>query len=454
MRVKKVITIITIILLVAIITIASFFGIYKLKDYKVKNVIPEYILGMEFNDSRLVNLEVDKTAETKIYDNDGNEITEKQEEVEYTEENGYTVVEDKANPDDVLTNENFKKAKSILKNRLKKLGVDQYKINLDESNGNIQIRIPENDNTENVIYNLLKSGTFELKDSQTEETLIGTSNVKGAKIVYSQGEAETGVYLQIKFNKEGRQKLEEISKEYVETTTQTTNEDGETEETTDTKKVKIELNGETETETYFGETITDGTLNILIGKSSDSKALQQYITMAGEKEAILNSGILPIVYTETDSIETSNITKQQINIAMYIVLGIVALMVIIFVVKLKIKGLLASVLQVGYIALLLLTLRYTNVKITIEGIGGILIGSILNYIYIYQAFKNINLNFVKEVTAKFALKLIPIYILAVVFSFNSIANIYSLGMTLVWGIIVMYLYNLSLTQVILKNIKE
>ena len=454
MRVKKVITIITIILLVAIITIASFFGIYKLKDYKVKNVIPEYILGMEFNDSRLVNLEVDKTAETKIYDNDGNEITEKQEEVEYTEENGYTVVEDKANPDDVLTNENFKKAKSILKNRLKKLGVDQYKINLDESNGNIQIRIPENDNTENVIYNLLKSGTFELKDSQTEETLIGTSNVKGAKIVYSQGEAETGVYLQIKFNKEGRQKLEEISKEYVETTTQTTNEDGETEETTDTKKVKIELNGETETETYFGETITDGTLNILIGKSSDSKALQQYITMAGEKETILNSGILPIVYTETESVEASSITKQQIDIAMYIALGIVALMVIIFVVKLKIKGLLASVLQIGYIALLLLTLRYTNVKITIEGIGGILIGSILNYIYVYQAFKNINLNFVKEVTAKFALKLIPIYILAVVFSFNSIANIYSLGMTLVWGIIVMYLYNLSLTQVILKNIKE
>lgn len=454
MRVEKVITIITVILLIAIITIASFFGIYNLKDYKVKNIIPEYILGMEFNDSRLVNLEVDKTAETKIYDNDGNEITEKQEGIEYTEENGYTVVEDKANSDEVLTNENFKKTKSILKNRLKKLGVDQYRVNLDESSGNIQIKIPENDNTDNVIYNLLKSGTFELKDSETEEILIETSNVKGAKVVYSQGEAETGVYLQIKFNKEGRQKLEEISKEYVETTTQTTNEDGETEETTDTKKVKIELNGEIETETYFGETITDGTLNILIGKSSDSKSLQQYITMAGEKEAILNSGILPIVYTETDSIETSNITKQQINIAMYIALGIVALMVIIFVLKLKIKGLLASVLQVGYIALFLLTLRYTNVKITIEGIVGILIGSMLNYIYIYQAFKNINLNFVKEVTAKFALKLIPIYILAVVFSFNSIANIYSLGMTIVWGIIVMYLYNLSLTQVILKNIKE
>ena len=104
--------------------------------------------------------------------------------------------------------------------------------------------------------------------------------------------------------------------------------------------------------------------------------------------------------------------------------------------------------------MLLLTLRYTNVKITIEGICGIVISVILNYIYIYMAFKNINLNFLKETTLKFALKLIPVYIIAVILSFNNIANIYSLGMTLVWGVIVMYLYNLSLTQITLKTIKE
>lgn len=454
MKAQKVITIITIILLIAIITIASVFGIYKLKEYKVTNVIPEYILGMEFTNSRVINLEVDKTAETSIYDKEGNEITKQEEGVNYSEENGYTIVENKANSDDILTNENFKKTKSILKSRLKKLGVDQYRVILDESNGNIQIRIPENDNTDMVIYNLLQSGTFELKDAETGDLLIGSSSLKKANVVYSQGENGTSVYLQIKLNKEGKQKLEEISKIYVETKIQTTNEEGETEETTEIKKVEIALNGETVKETYFGETLADGTLNIAIGTGTDSKTLEQYKAEAEQVAAVLNSGILPITYTETNLTEASNITKQQLDIGMYIALGIIALMIIFFIIRLKVKGLLASVLQIGYIALLLLTLRYTNVKITIEGIFGILAASILNYIYIYQAFKNINLDFIKEITAKFALKLIPIYILAVIFSFNSIANIYSLGMTLVWGIIVMYLYNLSLTQIVLNTIKK
>lgn len=454
MKAYKIIRIITIVLLVVIMAVASFGGIYKLKEYKVVNKVPDYLLGMEFTNSRVINLEVDKTVQTTIYDKDGNEVEEQEEGIEYTEENGYTTTENKINRDEVLTQDNYNLSKKILKNRLKKLGVDQYRVVLDESNGNLQIRIPENDYTEMVIYNLLQSGTFELKDSKTGETLIDTNNIKKADVVYGQAETETSVYLQIRFNKEGQAKLEEISKIYVETTSQATNEEGETEETTETKKVEIFLSGEAITETYFGETITDGTLNIAIGASSNSANLEQYITAAEETAVILNSGILPITYIETDYTESSKITSEQIDIGMYIVLGTIALMLIFFIIRLKTKGLLASVLQIGYIALLLLTLRYTNVKITIEGIGGILIGAILNYIYIYKAFKNIELNFVKEIVPKFALKLIPVYILAVIFSFNSIANIYSLGMTLVWGIIVMYLYNLSLTQITLKTIKE
>lgn len=454
MKGYKTIRIITIILLVIITTIASFGGIYKLKEYKVVNVIPEYLLGMEFNDSRVIKLEVDKTAETTIYDKDGNEVVKQEEGIDYTEENGYTVVENKVNKDEILTQDNYNLSKKILKNRLKKLGVDQYRVVLDKENGNLQIRIPENDDTDILISNLLQSGTFELKDSETEEVLIDTSKVKNANVVYGQTETETAVYIQIKLNKEGKQKLEEISKTYIATTVQETNEEGETEEKTETKNVSLFLNGEIVTKTYFGETIADGILNIPVGKSTDSQTLKQYITEANEKVAILNSGILPITYTEADYIEASSITAEQIKIAMYIALGIIILMVIIFIIKLKTKGLLASILQIGYIALLLLTLRYTNVKITIEGICGILISAILNYIYIYMAFKNINLNFIKETTLKFALKLIPIYIIAVIFSFNSIANIYSLGMTLVWGVIIMYLYNLSLTQITLKTIKE
>lgn len=454
MKANKIIRIFTIILLIAIISVASLLGIYKLKEYKVVNVIPEYLLGMEFTDSRVISLEVDTTSETIIYDKEGNEVTEKEEGIEYTEENGYTVQENKANSDDLLTSQNYKKTKSILKNRLKKLGVDQYKVNLDESNGALQIRIPENKNTDTVISNLLQSGTFELKDSETEEVLIDTSKVKKATVVYGQTETETSVYLQIKLDKEGKQKLKEVSEIYVQNIIETTNEEGETEETTETKKVSLYLNEEEVLETYFGETITDGTLNVAIGSGSDTETIQQYINTANETAVVLNSGILPITYTKTENVETANITEQQRNIAMYVTIAVIVLMIAYFIIRLKTKGILASILQLGYVTLLLLTLRYTNVKITIEGIFGIVISAILNYIYIYKAFKNIELNFVKDITKKYALKLIPVYIVAIVFSFNSIANIYSLGMTLVWGIIIMYLYNLTLTKLLVNTIKE
>ena len=125
-----------------------------------------------------------------------------------------------------------------------------------------------------------------------------------------------------------------------------------------------------------------------------------------------------------------------------------------FIIKFKLKGILASVLQIGYVALLLLTLRYTNVVISLEGIVGILVGTILNYMFIYFAFKNEKESYLKNTVAKFAVRLIPIYIIAIVFTFNTLTNIASLGMTLVWGLIILYVYNLIFTQVIIKEIKN
>ena len=69
MKAHKIITITTIILAIIIISIASFGGIYKLKEYKVVNVVPDYLLGMKFNNSRVANFTVsNEIAETKIYD--------------------------------------------------------------------------------------------------------------------------------------------------------------------------------------------------------------------------------------------------------------------------------------------------------------------------------------------------------------------------------------------------
>ena len=451
MKAYKIITIISVTLLIAIISVASFSGIYKLKDYKVREVVPEYILGMEFTNSRIVELKVDTSVkETKIYDKEGNEITEQQEGVEYTEENGYTVIENKVNPDDRLTKENYEKAKKIIVSRLVKLGTEQYTIRQDLNNGNIQIQMTENDNTDNIISNLTKEGTFELADSETKEVLIDSSRVKSTNVVYGQADTGTTVYLQVNLDKEGKKKLEEISKIYTQSVVQTTNEEGETEESTETKKVDLILNGETYNSTYFGDTLSNGILNIPMGTSSDSSSLQEYVNTAKQMSIVLSNGTLPITYTEEDYVLNNNLDLINNKTVLVIATAIFAIAIIFLIVKLKLKGILAVILEVGYVAFLLLTLRYTNIKITLEGIIGIIISVILSYIYVYKAFKENSSNFIKGVTRKFGLSLIPVYLVAIIFTFNSIANIFSLGMTLVWGIITMYLYNLTLTQLVIK----
>lgn len=455
MKAHKIITITTIILAIIIISIASFGGIYKLKEYKVVNVVPDYLLGMEFNNSRVANFTVsDEIAETKIYDKDGNEVTEKQEGVEYTEENGYTTVETKVNSEESLTTSNYKLAKKILEKRLKDLKAEQYTIKLDEKNGNIQVETSENEDTDEILAVLAQKGVFELQDSETKEVLLNNSNIKSAAVVYGQTESGVAVYLQIKFDKDGTKKLEEISKKYVKTTEKQTNENGEEEDKEVTKEVSILFDGQEYRSTYFGDTITDGTLNVAMGSGKDSSSVENYVLIANELKAILNSGILPIQYEISENTVSPRITTDNIKMAAYVVLAIFAISLIYFVIKLKLKGLLAAVLQIGYTALLLLTLRYTNVVISLEGIVGILVGIILNYMFIYFAFKNVEENFVKDIMTKFAVRLIPIYIIAIVFTFNRLANIASLGMTLVWGLIILYVYNLIFTQVTLKEIKK
>ena len=452
MKAQKIITVITITILVAILAIASFVGVYKLKDFRVKNVIPDYLYGKQFSKSRVINLTVDDSVEsTKIYDKDGNEIEEQEEGIEYTEENGYTTVETKINSEDSLTQENYKKAKKIIAKRLKGLNVEEYSIKQDLETGNITLDITQNDDTDEVITSIISKGVFQIVDSEdNKNVLLDNSNIKNVKVVYGQSENNTVAYLQIKFDKDGAKKLEEISNIYIETNEEVTNEDGETENKTETKEVSILLDGQTIRTTHFGDTLSNGILNIPIGAGTDSNSLKQYAEAANELKVLLNSGIMPVTYTQTNEIQENNINIFDNKVIVYSGISIIVIASLILIVLIKFKGILAIILNIGYISLLLITLRYTNVLITIGGIIGIAISIILNYIYVYIAFKKSELHFVKELTAKYAIKLIPVYVIAIVFTFINIATISSLGMALVWGIIIMYLYNFILTQSLTK----
>src|SRR5699024_2484721 len=99
---------------------------------------------------------------------------------------------------------------------------------------------------------------------------------------------------------------------------------------------------------------------------------------------------------------------------------------IFLIVKYKKLGLFAVISYIGFLALLLLATRYFNLIITIEGITGILISGILNYIvlvYLLQSLSKVEKNaneyrntFNKSIISML-LVLIPTLIIGIVLCF-------------------------------------
>ena len=458
MKTLKRIEVTVILLFVAILIFASFFGVYKKEDFRVVNIIKDYSLGMEFTDARVVKMSVSTAEEEIIYDEEGN-VVEDDGETEYTEENGYKTENVKINKDEILTKENYMLTEMIIKNRLKKMGVGEYKISLNEETGEINIKLQENDDVEEIVEHATQAGKFTIIDSDTNEILMDNSDVKSAQIVYGASD-ETGtstiIYLQVNFNNDGAKKLEEISQKYVKTTEEQENEDGEIEEVDTTKYVSALLDDMTLSSTYFGETMSTGVLYIGIAEVSNNESLAEYQKELNNVVTIINNGQLPIEYEYTDEVVESVITKNMIFVGILIPSIILLIACIILVVKFKVKGFILTFLQIGYIAMLLLILRYTNVIITIEGIIGIIISVILNYILVYSMLKNLKEKGTLEweTIGKFAIKTIPVYIIAIILTFNSLTRINSLGMSLVWGSFSIYIYNLTITRTILNMLNK
>lgn len=459
MKTLKRIKIIAILLFIAIIIFASFFGVYKKEDFRTVNIIKGYDLGMQFTDTRELKMTV-STAENKvIYDQEGN-IVEDDGETNYTEENGYTIETIKANKDEVLTKENYKLTKKILKNRLKGMDVGEYKLDLNKETGEITVKLQENDNVEEVLEHLTEQGKFTIIDKETEEILMDNSDVKSAKVVYgsnSETETSTTVYLQINFNKDGAKKLEEISKVYIaEEHVHDETEENDEHAEENAKYVSVLLDGTTLSSTYFGQTMTTGVLYIPITSASDNETLVEYGKELKIISTVINNGILPIEYEHEEKTVEPEITQNMIIIGILVPAVLLLIACIFLVVKFKVKGFIATFLQIGYIAMLLLVIRYTNVVITIEGMVGIVIAVILNYILVYAMLNNLKKKEQIEwkTIGKFALRTSPIYIIAVILAFNSLTKINSFGMALVWGSFLLYIYNLAITKNVIKMLDK
>lgn len=434
----------------------------------------DYSYAMDLNGSRVIRLKVSQESKTVVKDQEGNEIEDSENLTdEEITKNGYTKEETPYNSDEVKTVENYRKSKEILEKRFKELHVGNYIIRLDEETGDILIEITENNNTDSIVSNLGTTGKFEIIDTDTQEVLMDNNDIKLANVMYgsdstSTTSSGTAVYLNIEFTKEGTKKLEDISNKYVETTN-TTTENTTTDETTDQtedsteKTVTMKIDDEEIMTTGFDEPLRTGKLQLSIGNSTtDTDTLNDYIQQANSMAIVLDTGNMPVKYdVDINEYVKSDITQNQLQIIEYIIIGIVVFALIVLIIRYKIAGILGAFSYIGLMSILLLIIRYANVVLSIEGIFGIIIVLVLNYIFINKFLNKLKENKKdlskknvvdanKETYKEFFIRIVPVIIMVVAFCFVNWVPISSFGMVMMWGIALIAIYNVIITNNLLK----
>ena len=454
---EKKLKIALIILVMALIIVVAFGGIYVKKLVAYNNILPDYNLGVKLEGSRVTTLKVGDHTHEVIYDSEGNEVDEIPEDADKSE---YITEEVPENSEEAKTKQNYKKSKNIMLGRLKGIGISNYEVRVDDENGNIYVELAETENTDTVLSELLVSGKFEIVDTDDGTVLMTNDDIETASALYNSTTTGITVYLDIKFNKDGKQKLKQISKDYLEVE-ETENE----EEHSDEKTVTLRINDEDFLSTHFDNEIGNGELTITIGSAStDSDTIAEYVQQAQYYAALLSNGEMPLEYeVETsDYIQSIYANGQYV----YVLLGVIALIVLVsvvyMIVRYRILGLLSSIVYIGTIAFLLIMIRYTGADITLDTIVLssilVLINTYINCKVLKDLDKTDSREDIKGKIFNSYLKvvdlLIIILITSVVFTYNSSSAISSIGVLLFWGIVVIVLMNVLFTRTLLIEYKN
>ena len=434
----------TIILAIILVTLVAFGGVYLKTQNRMENKIKEYSFGREIAGGRVVQLQV--VSDDTEHDHDGDGVYDHKDET---------------TPKEDLTVENYETVKKTIETRLNNFGAQDYTISLNKENGNITVELAEDENTDIFVYFLTASGEVQIKEKDTNTELLSDSMVKKAVYTYTADmEGAYQVILEVHLTNEGQAKIEEIKNNYAifaeeiseieaaqdatendeKATTETTETTPESEET---KKIGLLTIAGTE---YDIEKIEKNKIIINMGaQTTNTSTINNNISAAAEVSILINSGKYPINYEVKDNrFVYADITDMQMT---YFAIAFAIVMFIVFIafsVKYKTKGLIVSVSCIGFVSILSLLIRYTNVKISIEGIGAIILVTIINF-RINQLMLNRNVDYKNIV-----LKLVPVAIITLVFCFAKWSNLSSFGMIMFWGFSLIVAYNAIVTKTLLK----
>lgn len=457
--------ILTIVLAIVLVTLVAFGGVYIQTQNRMENKVKDYSLGRELEGARV--------AEIKVAQSD--EDSEKQNT-------------------ELLTEENYEIVKKTIENRLNKLNIEDYTISLNKQDGTIRAEFPEDENTDSYVYYLTVQAKVQIDEKAEEsETDTNTENVtatelisdemiKSAKYSYTQNaNGQYQVYLELALTDEGQAKIQELSGTYaflkseideIESAKKENENSSDTENTDNTENTSTE-NQETQEQNkkiatltiagteYSISKIDKNKITVLIGvESTNTTTVNNNIAVAAELEMLINAGKYPIEYELTaNRYVYSSISTEQLLYFGIAVLAITVIILLVFIIKYRKRALLTSISYIGFVSLFLLILRYANVTITIEGIGGIIVVMIINLAFIktiltrMQKMKMLDeaINYTyKNVFSK----LIPVIILVIVFCLSGWTNLSSFGMVMFWGLMLMAIYNILVTKTLLKLEEE
>lgn len=466
---KNKLKIITITLLIVLVTMISFFGVYVQVQNRMENKVKDYEFAMDLKGARKIVLQVNKETKEIIKDKDGNVVESATDEE--IAQNGYTKENVPNNSEENLTTDNYKICKKLIDNRLKKLEVGNYVTRLDEQTGEIIIELPENTETNDIVNSVHTMGKFEIIDTDTKEVLLTNKDVKTSTSGKTENYGNTAVFFNIEFNNEGKKKFEDITRKYVPSTEETKTEETDTEENTTEnseenksteKTITMKIDDETIMSTSFDTPITDGKFQLSVGQASaDSESLKDNERQAKVMTSVISNESMPIKYDlESSRYIATSINSNTISAIIIASTIILAIALIVLMIRYKSKGMLATISYIGLLSLFLLTIRYTNVVLSLEGIFAIFIVLILNYIFENKILSNLKkeeknrkatISKVVNMSIKdMVIKIIPLFILSIVFCFIGWVPTSSFGMVMFWGITLIIIYNLIVTKTLLK----
>lgn len=505
MKALKNLRIVLLIVVVALVSLISFGGIYYESKGTMKNRIPDYSLSSNLKGYRHVTLVTNDTSDENTTDEnstDENAVNETSETTNEASEKSTNETNEVANETSSNSNkaDQYKKSAKIFKNRLKSLDVDNYSVSCDKNTGKIVIDLPEDTKTDTILSDLVEIGKFSIVDSETKEELLNNDDVKSVKFGQSSSSGTTNFVMGIEFNSKGTRKLAKITKTYQnttdenstsaenstdenatddniighnnetsenETTENSTEDSNATNETSDStssdeksnRQVTIKIDDSELLTTSFSSIIDNGVLTLTIGSATDADSRNSAMNIG----AIIENDPLPISYTiDGNTYVATEVENNEIKMLIYAEIIIALVVALVIIAKYRGQGILQVIISVGFVAIILITIRCANVVISLDGIMAILVSYLMNSAFAFMICKvieNKELNQkeraieINNTLKKYCLIVTPELIISIICLFSSWSAIFSAGMIIFWGVAISLIYNYIVTKFLYRKEK-